>query len=196
LFSAPVNVSRLNFTVLLEHCLQTVVVRALRQTLDEQVEEALLSFGALFLTLMVQNLDLLAVEFECAALCDRQVGSILALKLNVAEASRLSVGEQLELTRADSAKLGEGIIELLLSHLRVNELHDQVGLGLHEVAFLQVAANKIGPNLRVVYFGGAAFSLLHIEKLKEAIAILALRLFVHVDDCLVDVVTQSLHVLV
>ena len=129
---------------------QAVVVGALRQTLDEQVEEGFLRLGALLLTLMVQNLDLLAVEFESAALSDGQIGGILILELNVAEASRLAVWEKLELAGADGAELSKGVIELLLSHTDINELHDQVGLGLHEVAFLQVAANEVGSDLRVI----------------------------------------------
>lgn len=118
--------------------------------MDEQVEEGFLRLGALLLTLMVQNLDLLAVEFEGAALSDGQIGGILILELNVAEASRLTVWEKLELAGADGAELSKGVIELLLSHTDVNELHDQVGLGLHEVAFLQVAANEVGSDLCVI----------------------------------------------
>ena len=91
------NMSRLNVTVLSEHCFQLVVVGTLGQTLDEQVEEAALRLGALLLTLVVQNLDRLAVEFELAALSDRHVRRILALKLNVAKGSRLAVGVELEL---------------------------------------------------------------------------------------------------
>ena len=142
--------SRLNLTVLSEHLSQTVVVGALRQTLDEQVEEAAVRLRTLLLSLMIQNLDLLAVEFERAALLNSLVGVLLSLKLNVAEATGLAVGEEFKLAGTDRAKLSERVVELLLSHASVNELHDQVGLGLHEVTFLQVAADKVLSDLSVV----------------------------------------------
>lgn len=137
------HISRLNFTVSRKHCLQLVVVRALGQALDEQVEEALFSLGTLVLPLVVQNLDLFPVELELARLLDGQVGGLLAFELNVSEASRLSVGEEFELAGADGSEGEEGIVELLLGDRKINELDDQVRLGLHKVALLQVAANVI-----------------------------------------------------
>ena len=89
--------SRLNLTVLSEHFSQTVVVGALRQTLNEQVEEAAVRLWALLLSLVIQNLNLLAVEFELAALLNSLVGVLLSLELNVAEATRLAVGEEFKL---------------------------------------------------------------------------------------------------
>lgn len=145
------HISRLNFTVSRKHRLQLVVVRALGQALDEQVEEALFSLGTLVLPLVVQNLDLFPVELELARLLDGQVGGLLAFKLNVSEASRLSVGEEFELAGADGSKGEEGIVELLLGDRKINELDDQVRLGLHKVALLQVAANVILSDLRVVH---------------------------------------------
>ena len=89
--------SRLNLTKLGEHFSQTLVVGALRQTLDEQVEEAAVRLWALLLSLVIQNLNLLAVEFELAALLNSLVGVLLSLELNVAEATRLAVGEEFKL---------------------------------------------------------------------------------------------------
>ena len=137
---------------------------------------------------MIQNLDLLAVKFELAALRNRQVGCLLALELDVAEAPRLAVREELKLTGADGAILHKGVVELLLGHAGINELHHQVGLGLHEVAFLHVAADVVVPDLRIVELLSAATRLRGLEELEEAVAILALSLFVHIDDCLIDVV--------
>ena len=191
-----VHISRLNFTVLSKHSLELVVARALRQALDEQVEEALFRLGTLLLPLMVQNLDFLPVELERARLLDGQVGGLLAFELDVSEASRLAVGEEFKLTRADGSEGEEGIVELLLRDRKINELDDQVSLGLHEVALLEVAADVVRSNLRVVHLRGAAAGFCGIEELEETVAVLALGLLVNVDDRLVDVVTHPLHVLV
>ena len=65
--------------------------------MDEEVEEAAVRLRALLLSLMIQNLDLLAVEFELAALLNSLVGVLLSLELNVAETTRLAVGEEFKL---------------------------------------------------------------------------------------------------
>ena len=53
---------------------------------------------------------------------------------------------------------------------------------------MHVAANVVVSNLRIVELAGGTTCLPGFKELEEAVAILALRLFVHVDDCLVDVV--------
>lgn len=195
-FAYAMHLSRLNLTVLGEHRRQLDVVGALGQTLDEKVKEAAILLRALLLTLVIQNLDLLTVEFELAVLRDRQVGCLLTLKLDVAKAPRLTVREELKLTGADGAELLEGVVELLLCNIEIDELHHQVSLGLHEVALLHVTADVVIPDLRVIDLVGAPTRLRVFEELEEAVAILALRLFVHINDCLVDVVPEPLHVLV
>ena len=87
-------------------------------------------------------------------------------------------------------------MELLLGHLEVNIADQHVRLGLHEIAFLQVAAYVIVADFRVVKLSCAPFCLLELEELEEAVAILALCLLVHIDDCLVDVESELLYMLV
>ena len=116
--------------------------------------------------------------------------------LNVAEASALSVGVKLKLARTDRPKFDELVIELLLGDGEVNVTHQHVRLGLNEFAFLKIAADVLASNLRVVKLAGASASLIFIEELKEAVAILALGLLVHSDEGLIDVVSHLPHVLV
>jgi len=149
-FACALHMSRLNLTKLGEHRLKLIVISALDQTLDEEVKEFAILLRTLLLTLMIENLYFLTVEFELAALRDRQVCRLLTLELNVAKAPRLTVGEELELARADGAKRCESVVELLLSHADVDELHHQISLGLHKVALLHVAADVVVSNLRVV----------------------------------------------
>lgn len=188
--------SRLNLTKLSEHCCQTLVVGARGQTLDEDVEEAALPTLALLTALMGEDLDLLAVELELLGLGDGRGGRLLSLELDVAKAAALPVGVELEFARANRAKLAEGRVELLLSDAQVDVANEQVCLGLHEVALLHVAADKVAANLGVVQFRGAPLGLLRGEELEEAVAVLALGLLVNVDDRLVHVVPEVLHVLV
>lgn len=84
----------------------------------------------------------------------------------------------------------------MLSDTGVNKLDQQVSLGLNELTFLQVAANKVVSNLRVVQLGGASLGLGFIEELEEPVAVLTFGLLVDVDDSLEDVVPEPFDMLV
>ena len=188
--------SRYDFTELREHRGQFVVVSAGRQALHEQVLEVTLLSLALLPPLVSQYFNWLTVKLDLAGLFDRGCCRVFALKLNVAEASALTICVKLELAGTNLTEFGKLVEELLLGDSEVNTSHQHVRLGLDELSFLQVAANVLASNLRVVQLLGASASLVNIEELEEAVAILALGLLVHIDEGLVDVVTHLLHVLV
>lgn len=186
--SLSLHMSRLNLTKVSKHSFQTIVAGAFGQALHEDVEEAAFSIRALLASLMGQHLDLLAIELELLGLLDGCGGGILALKLDVAEAARLAVGVKLELARANGADCLEGFVELLLGDTEVDVAHEHVSLRLHEVAFLEVAANEVSTNLCVVHLGGAATRLFGREELEEAVAVLTLGLLINIDERLEDCV--------
>ena len=188
--------SRLNFTIFYKHLLETLVVSTCRKALDKEIEEAALLALALFAALVVQHLNLFAVKLENSGLFDSVGCGLFAFKLDVSETSAFTVGVELKLTRTNWSEGQERIVELLLGHLEVNIAHQHVRLGLHEVAFLQVAADVIVADLCVVKLSCAPFCLLQLEKLEEAVAVLALGLLVHIDDCLVDIESELLYMLV
>ena len=85
---------------------------------------------------------------------------------------------------------------MLLGDTEVDVAHQQVSLRLHKVTLLQIAADIVCTDLSVVHLRGAATCLIGSEKLKETVAVLTLCLLVHINDCLVHIVTQLLYVLV
>lgn len=137
---------------------------------------------------MGKHFDLLAVELELLRLSDGGRGRFFALELDVAETTTLTIRVELEFARANGANGAKGLEELLLRDREVDVADEDVGLGLHEVTFLEVAANEIFTNLRVVHLRGAAARLVGGEELKEAVAVLTLSLLINVDDCLEYVV--------
>jgi hypothetical protein len=78
----------------------------------------------------------------------------------------------------------------------VNVAHEHVRLGLHEVAFLQVAADVVLADLGVVELLSTFLGILEFEELEEAVAILALGLLVNVDDRLIHVESEAFNMLV
>ena len=188
--------SRLNFTIFYKHLLETLVVSTCRKALDKEIEEAALLALALFAALVVQHLNLFAVKFENSGLFDSVGCGLFAFKLDVSETTAFTVWVELKFTRANWTEGQERIVELLLGDLEVNIAYQHVRLGLHEVAFLQVAADIIVADFSVVKLSCAPFCLLELEELEEAVAILALCLLVHIDDCLVDVESELLYMLV
>ena len=194
--SSFLNISRNNFSKLSEHSGKFVIVSAGRQALHKQVVEGAVLSLTLLSPLVSQHFNRLSIKLDLAGLFDRGGCRVFALKLNVAEASALSVGVKLKLARTDRPKFDELVIELLLGDGEVNVTHQHVRLGLNEFAFLQIAADVLASNLRVVKLAGASASLIFIEELKEAVAILALGLLVHSDEGLIDVVSHLPHVLV
>ena len=188
--------SRCNFTILCKHLLQLVVVGALRQSLDKDVQEAALTTLALLASLMGEHLDLLAVEFELLGLSDGGGSGLLGLELDVAEATALTVWVELKFAGANGSNRGKGLEELLLRDALVNVAHEHISLWLHEVSFLEVATDEVCSDLGVVQFSGTTTRLFYGKELEEAVAILALGLLVHIDDRLIDVETKLLHVLV
>ena len=194
--SSSLHMSRLNFTKFYKHLLETVVISAHWKALDKEIEEATLLALALFAALVMQHLNSFAVKLENSGLFDSAGCGLLAFKLDVSETSAFTVWVELKLTRANWPEGQERIVELLLRHGEVNIPHEHVRLGLHEVAFLKIAADVIVADFRVVKLRSAPFGLLKLEELEEAVAILALRLLVHIDDCLVDIESQLLYMLV
>ena len=190
------HMSRLNFTIFYKHLLETLVVSACRKALDKKIEEAALLALALLTALVMKHLNFLAVKLENSGLFDSVGCGLFAFKLDVSETSAFAVGVELKLTRTNWSEGQERIVELLLGDLEVNIAYQHVRLGLHEVAFLQVAADIIVADFSVVKLSCAPFCLLELEELEEAIAILALSLLVHIDDCLVDIESQLLYMLV
>ena len=85
---------------------------------------------------------------------------------------------------------------MLLRDALVNIAHEHIGLWLHEVTFLKVAADEVSTDLGIVQFSGTPTCFLDSEELEEAISVLALRLLVNVDDRLIDVESKLLYVLV
>lgn len=185
--SSSLHMSRLNFTKLSKHSFQTVVVSAGWQALNKDVQEAALAALTLLTALMGQHFNFLAVELEDLGLGDGGRGGILALELNVSEATAFAVWEELKLARANGAKGRKRIVELLLGDSVVDVANEDVGLWLHKVALLEVAANEVATDFRVVHLVGAATRLIGGEELEEAVAVLTLSLLINVDDCLVDV---------
>lgn len=156
--------------------------------MDKDVEEAAFSSLTLVTSLMSEHLNLLAIELELLRFGDSRRSRALIFELNVAEAAALSVGVKLEFARADWANGGKCLVELLLGDGKVDVADEDVGLWLHKVTFLKVAANEICTDLRVVHLRGAAAGLVGGEELEEAVAVLTLSLLINVDDCLENVV--------
>ena len=194
--SNSLNMSRLNFSKLRKHLLESGVVSVSRQALDEEVEEAAVLTLALLTPLMGEHLNLLAVKFEDSGLFDCAVRGILAFELDISESSGLAVWIELKLARTHGAEGRECVVELLLRDCEVNVAHEHVRLWLHEIAFLQIAADVVVSDLRVVQLSSTPLGLLEFEKLKETVAILALSLLVHVDDCLIHIESELLNMLV
>ena len=188
--------SRLNFSKLSKHLLKSFVVSASWQALDKEVKEATVLTLALLTSLMSEHLNLLAVEFEDSGLFDCAGSGVLALELDISEASGLAIWIELKLARAHGAEGRECVEELLLRDCEVNVAHEHVRLWLHEVAFLQIAADVVIANLRVIQVISTPLGLFEFEKLKEAVAVLALSLLVHVDDCLIHIESELFHMLV
>ena len=188
--------SRCNFAKLGKHTLETFIRRAGGHALDKEVEEATGFALALLTSLMSEHLNLLAVELQDSRLFDSKVSCVLALELNVSEASSLTIRIELELARANWAESTERIVELLLGDRKVDVADQHVRLGLHEVSCLEVATDEVCPNFSVVKLSRAALGLFQFEELKETIAVLTLRLLVNVDDCLVDSEPELLYMLV
>lgn len=178
----------LNFAKFGKHLFQFGISGALRQALNKNVEEAALVALALLTALVRQHFDKLLPDFELHGLSEGLGGVPLILVLDVSKASALTIGEKFEFTRANRAEPGEGIVELLLSDVTVDVANEQVGLGLHEVALLETAADLLVSKFGVVELASGAFSLSNIKELEEAIAILALGLLVDSDDSVVNVV--------
>ena len=151
---------------------------------------------ALLTSLMSEHLNLLAVEFEDSRLFDSAGSGFLALELDISEASGLAIWIELKLTRAHGAEGRECVVELLLRDCEVNIAHEHVRFWLHEVSFLQIAADVVVSNLSVVQLSSTPLGLIQLEKLEEAIAILALSLLVHVDDCLIYIESELFNMLV
>ena len=125
--------SRLNFAEFSKHCLETVVVGAVRQALDKEVKESTVLTLTLFTSLMGQHLNLFAIELEGSGLCDGVIGGLLALKLDVSKTSGLTVRIELKLARANRSEGRERIKELLLCDGEVNIANKYISFGLHEV---------------------------------------------------------------
>lgn len=140
---STLNVGGLNFTVFNKHLAELVVGGAGRQALNEDVKEASFVALALLAALVSQNLNFFAVELEDLGLGESGRGGVLALELNVSKASALAVRIELQLAGSDGSECQESFVELLLRDAEVNVAHEQVRLGLHEVAFLQVAADEV-----------------------------------------------------
>ena len=188
--------SRLNFSKLSKHLLEFFVVSASWQALDKEVKEATVLTLALLTPLMSEHLNLLAVEFEDSGLFNCAGSGVLALELDISEPSGLAIWIELKLARAHGAEGRECVEELLLRDCEVNVAHEHVRLWLHEVSFLQIAADVVVSNLSVVQLRSTPLSLIQFEKLEEAVAILALSLLVHVDDCLIHIESELLNMLV
>lgn len=186
----------MNFTKLSKHCLEFGVVSASFEALDKEVEEAAGFALALLTPLMSEHLNLLAVELKSSGLFDSSSRRLLALELDISEASCLTVWIKLKLARAHWADGREGVEELLLRDCKVNVAHEHVRLGLHEVSFLQIAADVVVADLRVVQLTSTSLGLIKFEELEETVAVLALGLLVHVDDCLIHTESELLYMLV
>lgn len=145
---------------------------------------------------MSEHFDLLAVELNLTGLCDSGSGRLLCFELDVSEASSLTIWVKFELAGANWADSREFIEELLLGDCKVDVTHEHVRLGLHEVAFLQIATDVVVADLRVVKLTSTSLGLVQFEELEETVAVLALSLLVDVDDCLVDTVSHLLYMLV
>lgn len=87
----------MNFTKLSKHCLEFGVVSASFKALDKEVEEATGFALALLTPLMSEHLNLLAVELESSGLFDSSSRRLLALELDISEASCLTVWIKLKL---------------------------------------------------------------------------------------------------
>lgn len=188
--------SRLNFSKLSKHLLESGIVSASRQALDKKVEEAPILSLSLLAALVFEHLNFLAIKLEHSGLFDCAGRGLLALKLDISEASGLAVWVELKLARSHGAEGRECVVELLLRDCEIDVAHEHVRLWLHKVAFLQIAADVIVSNFRIVQLRSTPLGLLEFEKLQEAVAILALSLFVHVDDCLIHVESELLYMLV
>ena len=188
--------SRLNFAEFSKHCLETVVVGAVGQALDKEVKESTVLTLTLFTSLMGQNLNLFAIELEGSGLCDGVICGLFALKLDVSKTSGLTVRIELKLARANRSEGRERIEELLLCDGEVNIANKYISFGLHEVTFLKIAADIIVSNLRVVKLASTSLGFFEGEELEESVSVLAFSLLVHIDDCLVDIETELLYMLV
>ena len=176
--------------------LESGIVSASRQALDKKVEEAPILSLTLLAALVFEHLNFLAIELEHSGLFDCAGRGLLALKLDISEASGLAVWVELKLARSHGAEGRECVVELLLRDCKVDVAHEHVRLWLHEVAFLQIAADIIVANLCVVQLICTPLGLFEFEELKEAVAILALSLLVHVDDCLIHGESELFNMLV
>ena len=188
--------SRLNLSKLSKHLLEFFVVSASWQALDKEVKEATVLTLALLTPLMSEHLNLLAVEFEDSGLFDCAGSGVLPLELDISEASGLAIWIELKLARAHGANGIERVEELLLRDCEVNVAHEHVRLGLHEVTFLNIAADVVVADLCVVQLICTSLGLFQLEELEEAVAVLALSLLVHVDDCLIHIESELFHMLV
>lgn len=165
-------------------------------TLDKDVGASLISLLSLVFALMRQDLDLLSVELDLAALLDGRLGNLLRLKLDVAKASALSVVEALDLAGAHLAKLGEGLAKLGLGHLWIKVLDEDVRLWIDEVVLLDGTPDVGALDLSVIELLGTSGSFNGVEELEETIPVLSLGCLVGIDYSLVHIVTKLLHVFV
>lgn len=129
-----------NFSELLKVSPQPALIRALWDTLDEDVGSLVLVTLALVTLQVSNNLGLLAVDVE-ASLSNGLLSGFLIFELDIAKTLALAFAVRLELARHDLSIDEESIVELLLGGALVDVLHVDVRLGVDEVVLLHIAAN-------------------------------------------------------
>ena len=188
---ASLDVSGCDLSKLAKHLLELLVVSSGGKVLDEDVVECVaVACLALLAFLMVEGLDLLAVEFESSACLDGFFGGVSIFKLNVAKTAGFAVWIRFQFAGLDGSELGEGIEQRLLVDLQVDVADEHVGLWVKDSAFLEGGADCRAINLLVVDAVGTTFGFGGVKELEEAVAVLALGLLVGSDDSLEDVVPQ------
>ena len=126
----PLHLDRLDLAEDGEHFLEQGVVRAAGQVLDEQVVEfGLTDFPNPFVLLFVfDDLQRLSFDFLLVYAFYRGIGFFLRLIQYVGVSSALSIRVRLQFARLHPTERREQVEQLLLSHLLVDVLDQQVGL--------------------------------------------------------------------
>jgi len=150
--------SRGDFSKLLEHCLEFIIICSCFQVLNKKISEASLGVRSNTSLLVLHDNDFLVTKNSSICFLNAVVSFFRFFKLNVAESTTLIISKGLQFKRDNLTISSKVRVNLFLGQGIGKVSYNNVALGVKLlIIFLMIKSDRLTIDLSVVHFSQASF---------------------------------------